>query len=370
MGEMSSLMPKLFISYNRKSAAVAESLVKDIESLGHDVWIDQELSGGQAWWDEILARIRDCDGFLLLMDAQSLNSIACKRESAYAAELCKTILPVLVADGVSLNLLPPELARLQIIDYRNQDRPAALRLARALSSLPPSRSLPDPLPSPPEVPISYLGGLGGKVDALTLSYEQQSTLLMDLTRSIRDSEAAEDARALLARLRKRRDLYATIAEEIDDVLKPMQAAIPAHEVTIEPSIPRDPRQDRLESQSPFETLVRDFNPRILGAFAGAIVGALLGVLFASIAAAPNDVPIAETAMIFAAIFASSGAITRLRLVPILWTIAGLTIATVVSWMLVTPSDRQVAPLLGCFYGSVPGSIVGAIVERMRVGRKR
>ncbi len=192
-----SLMPRLFISYNRKSAVVAGSLVKDVESLGHDVWFDQELSGGQAWWDQILASIRDCDGFVFLMDEQSLNSTACKREFAYAAELGKDIVPVLVADGVSLQLLPPEIARLQFIDYWIQDRPAALRLARALSNLSPTKPLPNPLPSPPEVPVSYLGGLGAKVDAVTLSYDQQSTLLVDLTRSIRDAEAAEDTRLLL-----------------------------------------------------------------------------------------------------------------------------------------------------------------------------
>ena len=115
-----SLMPRLFVSYNRRSAVVAGSLVKDVESLGHDVWFDQELSGGQEWWDQILTSIRDCDGFVFLMDEQSLNSTACKREFAYAAELGKDIVPVLVADGVSLQLLPPEIARLQFIDYRIQ----------------------------------------------------------------------------------------------------------------------------------------------------------------------------------------------------------------------------------------------------------
>jgi hypothetical protein len=44
-------MSKIFISYSRESEAKAKSLVDDFESLGHDVWFDRELSGGQAWWD-------------------------------------------------------------------------------------------------------------------------------------------------------------------------------------------------------------------------------------------------------------------------------------------------------------------------------
>lgn len=100
-------MSKIFISYNRDSIAMARSLVNDIESLGFVVWFDQELSGGQAWWDQILAMVRECDVFVFLLDPKALNSTACQREFGYAADLDKPILPVLVAEGVSTNLLPP-----------------------------------------------------------------------------------------------------------------------------------------------------------------------------------------------------------------------------------------------------------------------
>jgi TIR domain len=71
-------MPKIFISYSRQSEAMARNLVNDFESLGYTVWFDQELSGGQAWWDHILAMIRDCDVFVFLLDSNALNSTACK----------------------------------------------------------------------------------------------------------------------------------------------------------------------------------------------------------------------------------------------------------------------------------------------------
>ncbi len=213
-------MSNIFISYNRQSEAIARTLADDIEALGHTVWFDQELSGGQAWWDQILARVLDCHVFVFVLSQESLSSIACKREYGYAADLGKPILPVAVSGGVSTNLLPPALAQIQFVDYREQDRDAAFRLARALTSLPPPKPLPEPLPIPPEVPISYLGSLTEQVETTsTLSYEEQSALVVDLKRSMRDPETADDARTLLERLRKRRDLLATMAEEIGELLE-------------------------------------------------------------------------------------------------------------------------------------------------------
>ena len=77
---------------------------------------------------------------------------------------------MLVADGVSTNLLPPLLAEINFIDYREQDRAAGFRLSRAISSLPPSTALPDPLPALPEVP--------GEKDPAQQPQEEQS----DVTR--------------------------------------------------------------------------------------------------------------------------------------------------------------------------------------------
>ena len=213
-------MPNIFISYNRQNEDNAKNLVNDIEALGHTVWFDQDLGGGQVWWDKILATIRDCDVFVFVLDSAALNSNACKREYGYASDLGKMILPVLVSDRVSANLLPPALSRIQFVDYRTRDHHAALRLAKAFTVLPPSEPLPDPLPSPPEAPISYLGSLAEQVESTSaLSFEQQSALIVDLRRSLKDAETAHDTRTLLEMLRKRRDLFATIAEEIDELVR-------------------------------------------------------------------------------------------------------------------------------------------------------
>ena len=267
----------LFISYSRQNEAVAATLVSDFEALGHVVWLDRELSGGQAWWDQILAKIRECDAFVFLLAPKSVSSTACQREFAYANELGKPVLPVLVCDGVSMNLLPPELARLQHLDYRNQDRDAAFRLARALGSLPAPKPLPNPLPSPPDVPISYLSGLAKKVDSVSsLSYDEQAALIVDLRRGVRDVETAADARPLVERLRKRRDLFAPVAEELDELLAP---ALPVRTVPSNLELPAQPdkvptfRLEQPRSYSLREVALQRLSTALIaGIFGGGLQG--------------------------------------------------------------------------------------------------
>jgi hypothetical protein len=212
-------MSNTFISYSRQHEAIVKNLADALKQLGHTVWFDQELSGGQAWWEQILGTIRDCDIFIYALAPEVLNSTACQRECDYAAALSKPILPVIIADGVSTNLLPPKLSKLQFIDYRQQDFNAALRLARAFNNLPAPAPLPNPLPPLPEIPISYLGSLTEKIEtASSLTIEEQSSILIDLKRGFHDTETSNDAISLIRKLRKRRDLFAAIADEIDELI--------------------------------------------------------------------------------------------------------------------------------------------------------
>jgi hypothetical protein len=252
----------IFISYNRQTKAITKALVEDVEALGHTVWFDQELSGGQAWWDQILLMIRRCDLFVFVLDPAALNSIACKREYGYAADLRKPILPILVSEGVSTNLLPPSLSQIEFVDYRNQDRTAALRLARAFIAIPSPAALPDPLPVPPEAPLSYLGSLAAKLETTSiLTYEEQSALVFDLKKALRDPETADDTRILLKTFRKRRDLLAGIADEMDELFKGLretssaQVAPPKLEQMAEP-IYQEPQETNVSVQSDASTAPR------------------------------------------------------------------------------------------------------------------
>jgi hypothetical protein len=212
-------MAQIFLSYSRADQLPANNLAKDLKELGHDVWLDQDLSGGQAWWDQILARIRASDLFVFVLSSASLYSTACQREYGYAAELRRPILPVLVRDGLSTNVLPPALSQVQFLDFRQRHVEAIIALARSLHSLPTGVPLPDPLPAPPEVPLSYLANLSQQIESpATLSFAEQSRLVLELKRGLRDPATQQDARDLLGRLRARRDLLATIAEEMDEMV--------------------------------------------------------------------------------------------------------------------------------------------------------
>lgn len=210
-----AILSVVFLSYDRNSRALAEALAKDMDGFGHSVWFDKELAGGQPWWDEILDRIRTADIFVYALTPRSVASVACQREHEYACALGKAILPVSVADQLRTDYLPPALALLQVVDYSKPDKEAAIRLIRAFGALPPARALPNPLPNPPEAPTSYLGTLAQRVNAAVLTYEEQGAIVFEVKRSLEDPETGDEARNLLKRLRKRRDLFAPIAQEID-----------------------------------------------------------------------------------------------------------------------------------------------------------
>jgi len=375
-------MPNVFVSYGRESSATAEALANDIRSLGHEAWFDQQLTGGQAWWNQILETVRNCDVFVFLLTPKSLRSTACMGEYGYAAALRKPILPVLIADGVSTNLLPPALSQIQFVDYRNQDRSAALRLARALATIPPSEPLPDPLPAPPDVPISYLGGVTEQIETrLGLSYEQQSALIVDLQRGLRDPETAADSRALLVRLRKRRDLLATIADEVDELLK-MRVAIadpvplPLVPIIV-PTLPDDarplppigdvppvsPEPQRPEPKvDAFPEAFPPMDERRLAATWGLGIGAVIGV--ASILAVKSNY--LAYGLVTGVGVAIAGAISGKRmqmLVPAIVCAAIAWVGVVTYWW----DDDGIAGagVFGVPSGAIVGAVLGALFTRWR-----
>ncbi len=212
-------MARIFICYSRHNQQLVEDLSHDLEALGHSTWYDLELSGGQLWWDQILDQIRGCDVFVFALAPQSLESHACRLEYTYAAQLGKNLLPVLVADGVSLNLLPPVLSTIQHVDYRLQEKGTVINLIKAINQLPAAGPLPETLPEPPEVPISYLGELKEQIETeRSLSFQDQAGLVFKLKQRLPDTEYPEETISLLLRLRERDDLLAKIASEIDTVV--------------------------------------------------------------------------------------------------------------------------------------------------------
>lgn len=239
-------MARVFVSYSSKSRDQVRALSQDLETAGNQVWFDHKLTGGQAWWDQILEQIRQCELFVFALTPDAMDSHPCKLEYTYAHELNKNILPVLLTEGVSVNLLPPALTSIQFVDYRGDDKQSAFQLMNALNKLPPTQPLPDPLPPPPPVPISYIGNLKDQIDtAGTLSFEEQASLVFKLKEYLRDEDTDADAITLLRQLRKRDDLFARIGEEIDELLE--NAGAPSRSPR---SIPHSPPQQVATSTPP------------------------------------------------------------------------------------------------------------------------
>ena len=249
-------MFRIFISYNNENREIVKTLADDIATLGHQVWLDRELTGGQAWWDQILAEIRQCHVFVFALSPEALDSHPCKLEHEYASSLNKSVLPIMVSDGVSAGLLPPALSKLQHVDYRRQDRQSALAIARAFSNLSPSPPLPSILPDPPDVPISYLGELKDHIDGVApLSFDAQTALVLKLKERLRQKTDAKDGRQLLERLRKRPDLFALVAAEIDEALaghaeSSIKPRLPARVPRKEPAVPAPVQQAQTSDTQP------------------------------------------------------------------------------------------------------------------------
>lgn len=211
---------RVFVSYSRKNQDTVAQLIEDIQAAGINTWYDQTLTGGQKWWDNILANIRKCDIFLFALSLESWESEACRSELDYVALLGKPILPVLVSDGININLLSPPLNEIQVIDYQKCDKRAAFALVKSINTVPSASQLPDPLPPPPRVPVSYLSTLKDRVDSTEpLSSQDQITLLFELENELRGGRSPKEIRDLLLRLKRRDELLAKIAIKIDSALK-------------------------------------------------------------------------------------------------------------------------------------------------------
>jgi hypothetical protein len=240
---------QLFCSYAREDREGVRALLDGVRHLRHQVWVDERLSGGQAWWDEILAQLRKCDAMLIAVSPALLESQASALERQYGSLVGKPLLPVIIRP-VLAELLPPDLAPLQAIDYTAPGPNAAFELAGALYSLPPARPLPDPLPDPPPVPISYLSGLSDRVRAPTLSLDDQLAVVSRLRTAMERPREREAATELLEAMRQRTDLYHTPAVEIDKLLRERPGATAAPVEAPKVERPREERRQEPASEVP------------------------------------------------------------------------------------------------------------------------
>ncbi|MEJ2886364.1 toll/interleukin-1 receptor domain-containing protein [Actinomycetospora aeridis] len=210
------LRRKVFLSYSREDREAVGRLHKALESLRCEVWLDQELSGGEVWWREILGRIGECDAVAIAISASALRSRACLDELGYAVALGRPILPVLL-EAVPFELLPSSVASVQAVDFTGDRETSALALASAVFGLPPAPNLPTPLPPPPPTPLSYLTTIADVVGAPALSVDEQFALAARLEAARETQADLPVIRALCAALLEREDLYHSVAKRVQKI---------------------------------------------------------------------------------------------------------------------------------------------------------
>ena len=216
----------IFISYSSQDRTSLEALQTALKRAQQKVWFDQELGGGDAWWNAILEQIRSCEVFIVALSNNWLQSKPSLAELRYAQALNRPILPVRVGPVDSVRVNP--VSTLQIIDYQNPTVDAGIQLVTAIHAMrdkaPP---LPSPLPPEPPVPFGYLMRLGNDLSEKELTPQQQMQLLVELRSGFDedgdDPSARSDIAQLLRMLRMRHDVTYRTRTEIDNVLAEIEA---------------------------------------------------------------------------------------------------------------------------------------------------
>lgn len=241
-------MEGIFISYHEDDRSVVHRLADDLTSLGQEVTFDRTSIRGQESWDSTLDAIRRSGVFMFALTPEGLRSDVNLLHLAYARDLGKPILGVLLGDGVDTRKLPEGLRSNRLVDCRNDTRRAGLQLAWSLAVLPPAGPLPDPLPVPPEAPLWHLRELQLMIDPRSpLDYDHQCVVLVRLQRALRNEETRAEAMTLLARLTERSDLASDTEEEIDHLLR---TESPSRPVSDERAPERRPSARREDSRTP------------------------------------------------------------------------------------------------------------------------
>jgi serine/threonine kinase PknH len=227
----------LFVSYSSQDRSAIEPLTAALRRARQQVWFDDDLGGGEAWWNEILEQIRSCEVFIVALSNHSLESKPCQAELRYAKALQRPILPVRIGPVDSMRANP--LASLQVIEYENPSVDAGIQLVTAVHGLAAQqRPLPSPLPDEPPVPFAYLMRLSSTLAEQYLDPRQQTHLVTELKSGLEedgdDPTARNDIARLLRMLRDRSDVTYRTRTEIDELLASVESKTPTAAASTQP----------------------------------------------------------------------------------------------------------------------------------------
>lgn len=211
----------LFLSYSTRDRDQLDNLLSALRRADEGVWFDEQLGGGEVWWQQILEHIRGCEVFLFALSDNSLQSKPCLAELSYAQALGKPVLPIQIGPVESLRVTP--LAAVEAIDFQTPTADSGIRLITAMQrARQRSEPLPSPLPEEPPVPFAYLMHLASTITGANLDPQHQADLLNDLRTAIDDSgddsTTRRDITQLLHTLQGRSDLSGQTRTSVAELL--------------------------------------------------------------------------------------------------------------------------------------------------------
>ncbi len=147
-------MAKIFVSYSRvdRDAFVGPLVDRLREAYDYpNIWFDDNLRGGDHWWQEILRQIDACDIFLYVLSNESVESPYCYAEFQEARRLQKIIITV---QARGRTRIPPELDDIQYVDMSGgvDDNRAYNKLIAAINKQ--SERIPARRPKPLWTPVT------------------------------------------------------------------------------------------------------------------------------------------------------------------------------------------------------------------------
>lgn len=129
-------MPKVFISHSSKDDWFVQRLVSDLEKAGIEVWVDDRITVGDEFIEEINQGLFDSDYVAVVLSPNSIESRWVKRE--YSAGLKredregkKIVLPLLIRNIADCDI-PPLLSTKHYADFRRDYEAGLGALRRAL----------------------------------------------------------------------------------------------------------------------------------------------------------------------------------------------------------------------------------------------
>src|SRR6476661_6113832 len=110
----------IFISYSRRDQEFVSRLASDLNEQVAGVWFDQStIQMGQKWHDEIMAGIRECKAFILVLSPDSMESRYVREEVNKALELGKVIFPILYRPAKWTDEFESIVKDIQTLDLRS-----------------------------------------------------------------------------------------------------------------------------------------------------------------------------------------------------------------------------------------------------------